>query len=68
MAFRLGVRVYAKNAQQNLGSLKKEAASLQMTGGLGRQQTQPLAVLYADFARPDLTLSLETYRKYKSGS
>jgi type II secretory pathway pseudopilin PulG len=68
MAFRLGVRVYAKNAQQNLGSLKKEAASLQMTGGLGRQQTQPLAVLYADFARPDLTLSLEAYRKYKSGS
>jgi prepilin-type N-terminal cleavage/methylation domain-containing protein len=64
MAFRMGVRVYSPAARQNLGSLQKEAASLQMTNSLGQQGKQPLAVLYADFSRPDLTLSLRAYRSF----
>ena len=64
MAFRMGVRVYAPAARQNLGSLQTQAASLQMTGAIGQQEKRPLAVLYADFSRPDLTLSLKAYRSF----
>jgi len=64
MAFRLGVRVYSLAAQQNLSSLQKEPASLVMTNTFGQQTTRPLAVLYADMARSDLTLSLAAYRKF----
>ncbi|OKH22560.1 hypothetical protein NIES593_12255 [Hydrococcus rivularis NIES-593] len=67
IAFRMGVRVYSLAAINTLtsgGTLEKEAASLQMTGGPGQQTNRPLAVLYADFARGDLTLSLEGYKKF----
>jgi type II secretory pathway pseudopilin PulG len=67
IAFRVGVRVYshaAINTLTNGGFLETEAASLQMTSGLGQQSNRPLAVLYADFARGDLTLSLEGYKKF----
>jgi type II secretory pathway pseudopilin PulG len=67
IAFRMGVRVYSNAAIQNLangGSLEKEAASLQMTDGLGQQRQKPLAVLYTDFVRGDLTLSLQGYRNF----
>lgn len=66
MAFRLGVRVYSNSARSNLGTanLSTEVASLQITGGPGQQITRPLAVLYGDFARSDLTLSLKAYRSF----
>jgi type II secretory pathway pseudopilin PulG len=64
MVFRMGVRVYSPVARQNMSSLQTEAASLQMTNALGQQSRRPLAVLYADFSRPDLTLSLRAYRSF----
>lgn len=64
MAFRIGVRVYSKVAEANLSSLETDASSLQMTNAFGQQTKKPLAVLYADFSRPDLTLSLKAYRRF----
>lgn len=62
VAFRMGVRVYSPAAQ--LGSLNTTPASLQITSGLGEQQQSPLAVLYADLVRGDLTGSLDSYRQF----
>ena len=67
IAFRMGVRIYspvAKNTLTSGGTLETEAASLQMTGSFGQQINRPLAVLYADFARGDLTLSLDGYQTH----
>jgi type II secretory pathway pseudopilin PulG len=64
IAFRMGVRVYSKVAKENLDSLKTSTASLQITQGIGQQDRQPLAVLYTDFVRGDITLSLQGYRDF----
>lgn len=61
-SFRMGVRVYAIAAEDNLGSLGTEEASLRYTTGLGNQQQQPLAVLYSDFVRSDRDNSVCQYQ------
>nr|MCU0537291.1 hypothetical protein [Hydrococcus sp. Prado102] len=64
IAFRMGVRVYSKFAKENLGSLETEAVALGMTQSIGQQNKRPLAILYTDFVRGDVTLSLQGYRKF----
>lgn len=66
LAFRIGVRVYSKAAEQNLlsGRLVTDAAPLRVTDSIAQQTERPLAVLYADFARGDLTPSLRRYREF----
>ncbi|MGB3613686.1 MAG: prepilin-type N-terminal cleavage/methylation domain-containing protein [Elainellaceae cyanobacterium] len=61
-SFRMGVRVYAIAAEDNLGALGVEEASLRYTTGLGNQQQQPLAVLYSDFVRSDRDNSVCQYQ------
>lgn len=56
--FEMGVRVYSARAEQNLGSLGTEAASLQMTTGTGRQTTNPLGLIYTKIVRNDQNHSL----------
>ena len=62
VAFRMGVRVYSPAAE--LGSLGTRPASLQMTSALGEQTRFPLAVIYADLARGDVTGTLDSYRDF----
>ena len=62
VAFRMGVRVYSPAAE--LGSLGTRPASLQMTNALGEQTRFPLAVIYADLARGDVTGTLDSYRDF----
>ena len=62
VAFRMGVRVYSPAAE--LGSLGTRLASLQMTNALGEQTRFPLAVIYADLARGDVTGTLDSYRDF----
>lgn len=64
VAFRVGVRVYHRVAEGNLGSLNTDPASIQLTQGLGEQTYSPLAVLFTDFVRGDLTGSLDRYRSF----
>lgn len=66
LAFRIGVRVYSKAAEPKLlsGQLVTEAAPLRVTDSVAQQRERPLAVLYADFARGDLTPSLRRYREF----
>ena len=66
--FRMGVRVYAMLAEENLGDLQTEKASLQMADGLGEQATHPMAVLYSEISRSDRELSLRAYRDYLEGN
>ena len=69
VAFRMGVRVYSNAAAAEMdgdGNLETTAASLQMTSAEGRQRQFPLAVLYADFTRGDLTGTLGRYREFLS--
>ena len=62
VAFRMGVRVYSPAAE--LGNLGTRPASLQMTNALGEQTRFPLAVIYADLARGDVTGTLDSYREF----
>lgn len=62
--FQIGIRVYDIAAEDNLGSLNVEPASLQMTQALGERTTNPLAVSYTEISRSDLKLSLQEYREY----
>lgn len=62
--FQMGVRVYAGSAKDNLGNLSTEPATLNFTTGLGEQKIKPLAVLYTEVSRSDLTLSLQQYKEY----
>ena len=62
VAFRMGVRVYSPAAE--LGNLGTRPASLQMTNALGEQTRFPLAVIYADLARGDVTGTLDSYRDF----
>lgn len=67
VAFRMGVRVYSNAAAAELdsdGNLETTPATLQMTSAEGRQRRFPLAVLYADFTRGDLTGTLDSYREF----
>jgi type II secretory pathway pseudopilin PulG len=47
-AFPMGVRVYSRAAEDNLGSLKTEEASLAPTQGFGDQTKKPLATIYTN--------------------
>jgi type II secretory pathway pseudopilin PulG len=65
IAFRMGVRVYSSAAKDNLlDGLETEVASLQMGNSLEKLGKRPLAALYTDFARGDLTPSLRRYREF----
>ncbi|WP_150107012.1 hypothetical protein [Halothece sp. PCC 7418] len=62
--FKMGVRVYAITAKNNLGSLGTEPASLGLTNGLSQIQTRPLAVVYTDVSRSDIDTSLIKLKSY----
>ena len=66
VAFRMGVRVYSPAARTELNNsgLGTRPASLQMTSALGEQTRFPLAVIYADLARGDVTGTLDSYRDF----
>jgi|GEM_PF-2233809 len=62
VAFRLGVRVYHKVAEKNLGSLEKDKLDVVgVTNNQAGPSKAPLVVLYADLVRPNLDRSLEAY-------
>lgn len=61
IAFRMGVRVYAAVAEQNVANLQRERAPLQFTTGLGSQRSRPLAVIYTKIVRSDLGSSFGRY-------
>lgn len=56
--FRVGVRVYSFIAEDNLGNLQTEQASLQITSGQGSQYFRPLAVIFSDFYWSDRSTTL----------
>ncbi|GFE67632.1 prepilin-type N-terminal cleavage/methylation domain-containing protein [Chroococcus sp. FPU101] len=62
--FQVGIRVYAGAAKDNVGSLETQAASINLSQGLGQQKIRPLAVLYTEVSRSDLQLSLSAYKDY----
>lgn len=59
--FRLGVRVYARNAE--FGSLETEQAALKLTTGEGQQTIRPLAALYTDMGQSDTEGALRQYHE-----
>lgn len=61
MAFRMGVRVYAAVAEQNMANLQRERAPLQFTTGLGSQRSHPLAVIYTTIVSSDSATSFSRY-------
>lgn len=65
MAFRMGVRVYAAMAAENVANLVDPPlpASLKFTSGFGNQRSRPLAVVYNKIARSDTPSSLSQYDK-----
>ena len=65
--FRMGVRIYASVAEDNLGSLETDLSGMTFTTDIGDQRTKPLALVYSEVSRSDLDLSLETYRTYIDG-
>ncbi|MGJ3254647.1 MAG: type IV pilus modification PilV family protein [Elainellaceae cyanobacterium] len=67
-AFKVGVRVYARNAGDNLGNLYRDPdtggvvpASLKFTSGEGNQRERPLAVQYTQVTWGDTEFSLCQY-------
>jgi type II secretory pathway pseudopilin PulG len=66
LMFRMGVRVYYRNAR--MGELETEQASLVMTTGEGEQTKRPLASLYTVMSQGDTTQSLEGYRDFLQDS
>ncbi|NJL37798.1 MAG: type II secretion system protein [Leptolyngbyaceae cyanobacterium RM2_2_4] len=60
--FDVGVRVYSVRAEDNLGSLSAEPASLQFTTGEGNQRERPLAVISSDFKWSDQSGALCNYQ------
>lgn len=58
VAFKLGVRVYYKSAQSQLGNLGTTRAPLTLTSGEGSIQRLPLAVLYLPICKPDASTAL----------
>jgi type II secretory pathway pseudopilin PulG len=65
VAFRMGVRVYHEASKQYMaeGKLQTQVVSPQLNTGDSKAQF-PLAVLYVDFVRGDLSSSLERYRDF----
>ncbi|MBD1871135.1 type II secretion system protein [Leptolyngbya sp. FACHB-671] len=59
--FDVGIRVYSVRAEDNLGSLSAEPASLQFTTGEGNQRERPLAVLNSAFKWSDQSGALCNY-------
>ncbi|HHP7243348.1 MAG TPA: type II secretion system protein [Elainellaceae cyanobacterium] len=66
--FKVGVRVYARNAGDNLGNLYRDPdtgsvvpTSLKFTSGEGNQRERPLAVQYAQITWGDTEFSLCQY-------
>ncbi len=68
LMFRMGVRVYYRNARDRVGELETEQASLVMTTGEGEQTKRPLASLYTVMSQGDTTQSLEGYRDFLQDS
>jgi len=68
LMFRMGVRVYYRNARDRIGELETEQASLVMTTGEGDQTKRPLASLYTVMSQGDTTQSLEGYRDFLQNS
>lgn len=66
--FRMGVRVYAIGAKDNLNSLGTQPASLGLATSMIETQTQPLVVLYTDIGRSDVDASLTKLRCYIDSS
>jgi prepilin-type N-terminal cleavage/methylation domain-containing protein len=66
--FRMGVRVYAIGAKDNLDSLGIQPASLGLTNSMIEIQTRPLVVLYTDVGRSDVDASLIKLRCYIDAS
>lgn len=64
IVFDVGVRVYAANAERNLGSLVTDEAGLTFTSGEGDRGLQPLAVLYGQIAQGDREGSLCEYWQF----
>lgn len=62
--FRMGVRVYSIIAQDSLGELATEPASLRMVQGLGEQRNRPLAALYTEISQSSRDTSLDLYCQY----
>lgn len=62
--FRVGVRVYSLAAQDRLGSLETEPATLKTVEGLGEQHRRPLAVLYTEISQGNQDISLQRYSEY----
>ncbi|MBD1995741.1 type II secretion system protein [Leptolyngbya sp. FACHB-541] len=60
--FDVGIRVYSVRAEDNLGRLSAEPASLQFTTGEGNQRERPLAVLNSDFKWSDQSGALCNYQ------
>ncbi|WP_040655823.1 hypothetical protein [Rubidibacter lacunae] len=65
--FQMGVRVYTLEAKKTVDAgvtLETDQAPLGLTAGIGKQATQPLAVLFSEISRSDRELSLEEYKRY----
>ena len=60
-SFTMGVRVYSAVAQNNLGGLQTQRASLKLAGGEGSQRSNPLAVISTRIVRSDREYSLCLY-------
>ncbi|MDC0835923.1 type II secretion system protein [Geitlerinema sp. CS-897] len=59
VVFRMGVRVYYRNAE--FGALETQEASLTLTTGQGQQTKRPLAVLHTTLAQADRSQALQKY-------
>ena len=66
LMFRMGVRVYYRNAR--VGELETEPASLVMTTGEGDQTRHPLASLYTVMSQGDTAQSLDGLRDFLQNS
>lgn len=65
IAFRMGVRVYYKSAEQQLGNLETKKARLILSSGEGTKlQQQPLVVVYTELPQSDFPGSLDKYREF----
>lgn len=61
--FKMGVRVYAINAKDDIGKLDTKMASISFGKGLQEIHKKPLAVVYTDVIRSNSSASMELYRQ-----
>ncbi|MEM6450284.1 MAG: hypothetical protein AAF703_08225 [Cyanobacteria bacterium P01_D01_bin.105] len=64
VAFEVGARVYDARAEDNLGALLSDEASLTFTSGDGQRSSRPLAVLYSQITQGDREGALCQYWEY----